>query len=359
MKAAVCYELGKPMVVEDIILDHPKHGEVKVKMAVTAICHSDIHVINGDLPNKIPFVVGHESSGYVDEIGEGVTGLKKGDPVVLSLLSPCGKCQYCLTGRSWLCSGAFPMDKETRMHNKKGQDLTMVLKTASFAEYTVVDQSQLVKIPKDMSMESAALLACGVITGWGAVVNRAKVKIGESCVIIGVGGVGLNAIQGTAVSGAYPIIAVDIADKKLEAAKKFGATHVINSSKVDVVQEVKKLTGGGTNYAFITVGSVKVIEQAFNMIGPRGMAVIVGLPKFTDTLTLSPLLFIKDEKILTGGYMGSTQLQTEINRLIKLYKAGVLKLDELITNRFSLDNINEAIEQVKKGDVLRNIIVFK
>jgi S-(hydroxymethyl)glutathione dehydrogenase / alcohol dehydrogenase len=359
MKAAVCYEYGKPLVIEDVKIDPPKFGEVKVKMAATAICHSDIHLLHGDLPGPLPMVGGHESAGYVDEVGEGVTGLKKGDPVVISLLASCGKCAYCLSGRSWLCSKEFPMEKETRMHNKKGQDLAMALKTGSFAEYTVVDQSQLVKIPTDMPMDCASLLACGVITGWGAAVNRAKVKVGESCVIIGAGGVGLNAVQGAAMSGGYPVIAVDIADSKLEAAKKFGATHVINSAKVDPVEAVMKLTGDGANYAFVTVGSIKAVEQGFNMVGPRGMAIVVGLPKLNDTITLSPLLFIKSEKMLTGGYMGSTQLQNDVNKLVKLYKGGQLKLKELITNRFALDDINKAIDQVIKGEALRNVIMFK
>jgi len=359
LKAAICYEFGKPLVVEDINIDAPKKGEVKVKLAATAICHSDIHMFKGELPGPVPIVGGHESAGNVEEIGEGVTGFKKGDPVVVSLLVSCGKCKYCLTGRSWLCSATFPMDKETRMHNKKGQDLAMGLKTAGFAEYTVVDQSQLVKIPADMPMDSACLLACGVITGWGAAVNRAKVQVGESCVIIGVGGVGLNAVQGAAISGGYPVIAVDISDTKLEAAKKFGATHTVNSSKVDAVKEIQKLTGNGVDYAFITVGSTAAIMQGFSMTGPRGMAVIVGLPKFTDTLTLPPFQFIKDERVLTGGYMGSTQLQTEIARLIALYKGKILKLDELITNRFPLEDINEAIDQVVKGEALRNVIMFK
>jgi S-(hydroxymethyl)glutathione dehydrogenase / alcohol dehydrogenase len=251
------------------------------------------------------------------------------------------------------------MDKETRMHNKKGQDLAMFLKMGSFAEYTVVDQSQLVKIPADIPMDSASLLACGVITGWGAAVNRAKVKVGESCVIIGVGGVGLNAIQGAAISGGYPVIAVDIADNKLEAAKKFGATHTINSSKEDPIKKVMEMTGNGADYVFVTVGGVKLIEQGFAMSGPRGMTVVVGLPKFTDTLSLPPFQFIKDERVLTGGYMGSTQLQTEITRLIALYKAGTLKLDELITHRFPLEEINKAIDEVVKGKALRNVIVFK
>ena len=358
MKAAICYEVGKPLVVEDVTLDPPKQGEVKVKLAATAVCHSDIHFFKGELPGKLPFVAGHESSGYVEEVGNGVTGFKNGDPVVLSLLVSCGKCKYCVTGRSYMCNAVWPLDTETRMHNKKGQDLAMLLKTASFAEYTIVDQSQLVKIPKDMPMDRAALLACGVITGFGAVVNRAKVEVMSSCVIIGVGGVGLNAVQGAAISGAYPVIAVDIADKKLEAAKTFGATHVVNSAKTDLVKTIQELTRGGADYVFVTVGSGAAISQGVMMSAPRGMTVIVGLPKFTDTLSLPPFLFIKDERVLTGGYMGSTQLQTEIPKLVELYKAGILKLDELITARYPLAKINEAIDEVLKGNALRNVITF-
>jgi NDMA-dependent alcohol dehydrogenase len=358
LKAAVCYEYNKPLVIEDITLDPPGQGEVKIKLAATAICHSDIHLLKGELPAKLPFVAGHESAGYVDEVGKGVTAFKPGDPVVVSLLANCGKCRYCLTGRSHLCNATFPLDTSTRMHNKKGQDLTMLLRTASFAEYTIVDQSQLVKIPSDMPMDSASLLACGVITGFGAVVNRAKVDPMESCVIIGIGGVGLNAVQGAAFSGAYPIIAVDIADKKLEAAKIFGATHTVNSSKADAVKEVKAITGGGADYIFVTVGSTAAIDQGFNMCGPRGTTVIVGIPRFTDRLGMPPAFFIKDEKTIMGSYMGTTQLHTEIPKLVALYKAGKLKLDELITARYPLEQINKAIELVEKGEALRNVITF-
>jgi NDMA-dependent alcohol dehydrogenase len=360
LKAAVCYEVGKPLVVEEVNLDPPRQGEVKVKMAATAVCHSDIHCFKGELPGKLPFVAGHESAGYVEEVGKGVTTFKKGDPVVLSLLISCGKCKYCLTGRSHLCNAVWPLDKETRMHNKKGQDLAMVFKTASFAEYTVVDQSQLVKIPADMPMDRAALLACGVITGFGAVVNRAKVEPMSSCVIIGVGGVGLNAVQGAAISGAYPIIAVDISHSKLKAAKDFGATHTVNSSKEDPVKKIQELTGGaGADYVFVTVGSITAISQGFMASGPRGMTVIVGIPRFTDTLSVPPFMFIRDERVLTGSTMGTTQLQTEIPKLVALYKGGILKLDELITARYPLDEINKAIELVEKGEALRNVITFE
>jgi Zn-dependent alcohol dehydrogenase len=360
MKAAVCYEFGKPLVVEEVDIDPPKVGVVKVKITATAICHSDIHFIRGELGGKPPMIAGHESAGYIEEVGQGVTSVKPGDPVVVSLLVSCGKCLYCRTGRTHMCSAAWPLDKESRIHTKQGKSLPQAMRVGSFGEYIVVDESQVVKVPGDMPLDRAALLACGVITGFGAVVNRAKVAPLSSCVIIGVGGVGLNSIQGAAISGAYPVIAVDVLDEKLAAAKKFGATHTVNSKKVDAIKGVKALTGGnGADYVFVTVGNVKAIEQGFAMSGPRGMTLIIGLPKFTDTLSLNPFDFIKAERMLTGSFMGTTQLQTEIPKLVELYKAGILKLDELITARYPLDRINEAIEAVEKGKALRNVIMFK
>jgi S-(hydroxymethyl)glutathione dehydrogenase/alcohol dehydrogenase len=359
VKAAVCYELNKPLVVEEVDIDPPQPGEVKVKIAATAICHSDIHMFKGELPFQPPLVGGHESAGYVDDVGKGVTDFKPGDRVVISLMANCGKCRYCLTGRSHMCNAVWPLAEEARMHNKKGQDLFQPFRIGSFAEYNIVHQSQLVKIPDDMPLDRASLLACGVITGFGAVVNRAKVGIMSSCVIIGAGGVGLNAVQAAAISGAYPVIAVDIADSKLKAAREFGATHTVNSSKGDAVKEIQALTDGGADYAFVTVGSVAAINQALLMTGPRGMTVIVGLPKFQDMLQAPPFIFIKDERVLTGSYMGSTQLHTDVPRLVALYKAGILKLDELITHRFPLEKINEAIDEVEKGKALRNVIMFE
>jgi Zn-dependent alcohol dehydrogenase len=259
-----------------------------------------------------------------------------------------------------MCSASWTRDQKSPYRNKKGQSLGQALKTGTFAEYTIVHESQVVKIREDMPMDRAALLACGVITGFGAVVNRAKVEVMSSCVIIGTGGVGLNSIQGAAISGAYPVIAVDILDDKLAAAKKFGATHTVNSKNVDPIGAVKKLTGGrGADYVFVTVGSNAAITQGFGMSGPRGMTVIVGLPKMMDTLQLPPFIFIKDERMLTGSYMGSTQLHTDVPRLVALYKAGILKLDEMITHRFPLDDINEAIDEVEKGKALRNVIMFE
>jgi S-(hydroxymethyl)glutathione dehydrogenase/alcohol dehydrogenase len=359
VKTAVCYELNKPLVVEEVDIDPPKKGEVKVKIAATAVCHSDIHMFKGELPFKPPLVGGHESAGYVDEVGEGVSDFKPGDRVVISLMANCGKCRYCLTGRSWMCNAVWPLAEEARMHDKKGQDLFQPFRIGSFAEYNIVHQSGLVKIPDDMPLDSASLLACGVITGFGAVVNRAKVEPMQSCVIIGVGGVGLSAVQGAAISGAYPIIAVDIVASKLESAKSFGATHTVNASQGDAVKEVQALTDGGADYVFVTVGNVAAINQGLFMSGPRGTTVIVGLPGSRDMLQMPPFIFIKDERVLTGSYMGTTQYQTEIPKLVALYKAGILKLDELITGRYPLEDINKAIELVEQGKALRNVIMFE
>lgn len=361
MKAAVCYEYGKPLVVEEVDLDPPKKGEVKVRIAVTAVCHSDIHIVKGELPGgKLPIVAGHESSGYIEEVGEGVTQVKVGDPVVLSLLVACGQCRYCTIGMPHLCEAKWPLNTESRLHNKKGQDLGHGTRTATFAEYAIVDQSQTVPIPKDMPMAQAALLSCGVITGFGAAVNRAQVRPGESAVVIGVGGVGINSIQGARFCGAYPIIAVDVLDNKLEMSKNFGATHTVNAKSTDPIKAVKELTAGrGADYVFITVGSCDAVKQGISMCGPRGTTIAIGLPPVQQTMTMSPHEFIRFEKTLTGSYMGTTRLKVDIPDLVKFYKAGMLKLDELITGRYPLDQINEAIDSVVRGEALRNVIVFE
>ncbi len=359
MKAAVCYEFGKPLVVEEVDIEPPRKGEVKVRMAATAVCHSDIHVIRGDIPLPLPFIAGHESAGYIEEVGEGVTSVKLGDPVVASLLASCGKCLYCRTGRSHMCEAQWYRDKESPFRSKEGKSLLQMTKIGSFGEYTILHESQVVKIPEDMPHDRASLLACGVITGFGAVVNRAKVEVMSSCVIVGTGGVGLNSVQGAALSGAYPVIAVDMLDTKLEAARAFGATHTVNAGSDDAIDAVKKITGGrGADYVFVTVGSIAAIRQGFLMSAPRGMTVMVGLPSIKETMSFSPFEFIKDERVLTGSYMGTTQLQLEIPKLVALYQNGILKLDELITGRYSLEQINEAIESVERGEALRNVIIF-
>jgi S-(hydroxymethyl)glutathione dehydrogenase / alcohol dehydrogenase len=360
MKAAVCYEFGRPLVIEDIELAEPRKGEVKVRVAAASICHSDIHDIKGEFGGKLPFVPGHETAGYVETVGPDVTSVKSGDPVVVSLLTSCGKCRFCISGLPHLCETKTTYDVEGFLRNQKGQGIIQKARVAAFAEYVLVDEPQVVKIPRDMPLDRASLLACGVITGFGAVVNRAKVPPLSSVVVIGIGGVGLNAIQAARYCGASPVIAVDILDEKLEYARQFGATHTINSMKVDVLEMVKQMTGGtGADYVFTTVGSLAVQRLGIALLGKRGTMVIVGLAPFKEGgLTVPPFDFVNLEKTLTGTLMGTTRLKIDVPRLVNLYQSGHLKLDELITGRYPLEKINEAIAGLERGEALRNVIMF-
>jgi Zn-dependent alcohol dehydrogenase len=360
MKAAVCYEFGKPLVIEDLTMRGPKRDEVRVKVVATAICHSDIHDMHGDFGGVPPFVGGHETAGYVVEVGEDVTYVSPGDPVIVSLLEACGKCSWCLSGKPYLCETKVTYDVTGVLKNAKGEEVFQKARVAGFAEEVLVHESQLVKIDRDFPMELACLLACGVITGFGAVVNRMKVPPMSSVVVIGTGGVGLNSVQGAVVCGANPIIAVDILDSKLERAKVFGATHVVNSKTADAVAAVREITGGkGANYAFVTVGSSAALQQGYSMLDRCGSAVMVGLPPATDppfSVPAGELAFT--ERTVTGGLMGSTRLRTDVPGIIALYKAGRYKLDELVAGTYPFERINEALESSMAGEALRNILTF-
>jgi len=360
MKAAICYEFGKPLIIEDVYISPPAEGEVKVRLAATAICHSDIHDIKGELPGPVPFVGGHESAGYIEEVGIGVISVKVGDHVMVSLMFSCGTCHYCLVGLPHLCMNKFGPPKHVRIANKDGKPLSQRGSVGGFAEYVLVDASQVVKVPDDMPMDRVALLSCGVITGFGAVVNRAKVRPFESVVVMGIGGVGINAIQGAAYAGAYPIIAVDVLDAKMNKALDFGATHTVNATRDDAADEVRKLTlGRGADYVFITVGSIAAIKQGFGMSSPRGTTVVIGLPPATEQLCISPLELIPVERNLIGGFMGAVNIKVDIPNLVTMYQTGRLKLDEIIQGRYPLERINEAIESTEKGEALRNVIMFE
>jgi len=360
MRAAVCYEFGKPLVIEDVTIDPPQAGEVLVKVVACAICHSDVHKIRGDWGGNLPTVAGHEAAGVVEAVGPGVTLVKLGDHVVISLLRACGRCFFCNQGQPHLCSTEFALTVESRLHGADGSSIEQGIKVAGFAEYAVVDQSQLVTIPKDMPLDSASLLACGVITGLGAVVNTAKVAPGQSVVVIGVGGVGLNAIQGAALSGGHPVIAVDLLDSKLESALEFGATHAVNGRDGDAVMEkVQSLTDGrGVDFVFITVGSPAAVAQGIPLTRRGGTLVLVGIPddKATHPLPLAQTVW-REQRIL-GSSMGSTRLSTQVPQLVSMYLSGRLKLDELISARYPLEEINEAIASMESGQALRNVIML-
>jgi len=362
MKAAICYEINKPLVVEDgVTVAPPGKGQVKVRVAVTAVCHSDLHFLSGEIPSPLPGLAGHETAGYIDEVGEGVIGLKKGDTVVVgTVTSGCGQCYYCTIGKRHYCveRNAFMTPKHK---NKKGVPLALMAgPVGGFVEYTTVPQELVTKIPADFPLDRACLLSCGVSSGFGAVVNRAKVTAMSSVVVVGTGGVGLNSIQGAAFSGAYPVIAVDVLDSKLKTAKVFGATHTVNAQKEkDPVKDVRDMTSGrGADYVFVTVGKVEAVRMGFSMCGDMGMTVVVGLAG-GNMAAFEPLEFVFTEKILTGCGGGSLRSSIDIPYLVSLYKAGKLKLDELISGHYPLEKINDAVESLKKGDALRNIITFE
>lgn len=359
MKAAVCHEFGKPLVIEDIAIAAPGEGEVKVTMKACAICHSDIHYAEGAWGGALPAVYGHEAAGVVAEIGRGVKHVSVGDHVVVTLIRSCGHCALCLDGHPTQCITKTGLDEHSPLSAADGSPIVHGLRTAAFAEEVVVDASQLVAIPKDVPWESASLLACGVITGLGAVTNTAKVRPGSCVAVIGTGGVGLNSIQGAALCGAASIVAIDLADDKLDAAKTFGATHTCNPSKEDPAAVIKAANGGmRADYVFVTVGSTKAMEQAATLIRRAGEVVIVGMPAVGEFASFEMINLADAGQRITGSKMGQTRVTEDIPKLVELYNQGRLKLDQLVTKTYRLEEINEAFAAVNRGEALRNVILF-
>ena len=361
MKAAITYEFGKPMVIDDLELAPPQDtGEVKVKIAACAICHSDITYADGGWGGRPPQVFGHEAAGTVVETGPGVHSVKVGDRVLVTLLRSCGHCATCERGRPTICRTKFRLDREPPLKNREGTPVKQGLRTGAFAEYVVVDQSQLAPIPDDLPFDVASLLSCGVITGFGAVVNTAQMRAGASAAVVGCGGVGLNAVQGAAYAGAFPLLAVDVAEEKLETAKAFGATHTANAASGDARAAALEISGGrGMEYVFTAVGSPRVIEQGISLLAPGGTLTIVGMPPTGDMTSFDATDLADGGMRILGSKMGSTRLRADIPKLLELHREGRLKLEELITGRFPLEEINRGIEEVRAGRGLRNVIVFE
>jgi S-(hydroxymethyl)glutathione dehydrogenase / alcohol dehydrogenase len=363
MKAAVLYEPRKPLVIENLRLDPPKAGEVRVRVAANGVCHSDLHVMTGDMRMPLPIVLGHEGAGIVAEVGPGVTSVRAGDHVVLSFQPVCGTCYACTQGRPNLCETrpkamGVLLDGTTRLHNN-GQDVYHFAYTASFAEETVVPESCAIKIRSDIPLDRACFVGCGVMTGVGAAINTARVQPGSAVAVIGCGGVGLNVIQGAALAGAHQIIAIDLLDNKLEFAKVFGATHCVNSAHDDPLKAVLELTHGrGVEFAFEVISTPKTIELAFRMTARGGICTIVGVSPESARISLNPNVFTLMEKTLKGSYYGSTRPRIDMPRLLAMYMDGKLKIDELVSRTFSLAQVNEAYDILKEGGVARSVVKF-
>ena len=359
MKAAVCREFGAPLVIEELTLADPGPGEVKVRMVATAICHSDITYAEGGWGGTLPAVYGHEGAGVVESVGAGVSTVTVGDHVVVTLIRSCGRCHGCVQGKPVTCDATFPLDARSPLTDAAGASVVHGLRTAAFAEYTVVHESQLVAVPPSIPHEVASLLACGVITGFGAVTNTARVEAGSHVVVFGTGGVGLNAVQGAAVSGARTVIAIDINDDKLAASTTFGATHTINSRTDDVVEKVRALTDGrGADYVFVTVGAKSAFDQSYALLAKAGSVVLVGMPANGVMSEIDPGTLAAYSQNILGSKMGGSRIAVDIPNLVALYQQGRVKLDELVSGTYPLAEINEAMASVKRGEALRNVIVF-
>jgi len=359
IRAAVCRDFNAPLSIESVTLADPGPGEVKVAVKACAICHSDIIFAEGGWGGELPMVLGHEAAGVVERVGAGVKGVQPGDHAVVTLIRSCGQCPYCAGGDQVLCEEVFPLDRRSPIATQGGAPLVHGLRTGAFAEKVVVEKSQIAVIPKDIAFDAASLLACGVITGFGAVTNTARIPAGANVAVIGCGGVGLNAVQGALAAGARIIAAIDLADDKLDAAKRFGATLALNPAHGDVRDILMTATGGrGVDYVFVTVGAKSAIDGASQYITKNGSIVIVGMPPSGVMGEFDPGLLAAWNQRIIGSKMGSARVSRDIPYLVSLYKAGRLKLDELVTGRFALDDINAAIESTKRGEALRNVVVF-
>ena len=358
-RAAVCRAFGAPLTIETLELAEPGPGEVRVKTAATAICHSDIFYIDGAWGGELPAVYGHEAAGVIEKTGPGVSRLKEGDHVVVTLIRNCGFCPACSEGAPVFCEEVFPLDRKSPLGDTAGKTIGHGLRTGAFAERMVVDASQAVPIPKDVKLDSASLIACGVLTGMGAVVNTANVKAGSSAVVIGCGGVGLNAIQGARLAGCEPIVAIDVQPGKLDAALAFGATHAVNAKSEDVARRVAELTGGRkADWVFVTVGVKGAAEQGVSLMKRNGGTVLVGMPPSGVDATIDPGWIAADGQKILGSKMGSARPAIDVPKIVALYRDGRLKLDELITGRYPLEAINDALASSRSGEALRNVIVF-
>jgi len=361
MKAAVLWEAGKPVEVLDVELAPPKAGEVLVKVAACGVCASDLHVVDGDLPEPLPIVLGHEASGVVVQTGPGVERLQEDDHVVLALVPSCGRCEACRLGRPNFCEEGARMSSTGRLADgssrlsRNGTELHHFNAVSSFAEYAVVPESAAVAIRKDVPLDAAALVSCAVITGCGAVLNTAGVEEGASVAVWGCGGVGLNVVQGARIAGAETIVAVDTRPEKLELAARLGATHTaLAPAAVDAVRE---LTRGGADYAFEAIGNEEAIGAAWASVRPGGTVVVLGLMPKGSRLAIDSWGFIEEKRLL-GCFLGSARIDVDIPKLLDLHVAGELDLEALVSSRLPLEELPEAFDRLRAGEAVRQLVVF-
>ncbi|MEM7220265.1 MAG: Zn-dependent alcohol dehydrogenase [Pseudomonadota bacterium] len=359
MKAAVLREVNTPMEIEEIPISKPGPREVLVRTAAAGVCHSDLHFYNGTYPGQFPMVLGHESAGVVEAVGADVHYVEPGDHVITCLSVFCGHCDFCVTGHLSLCQEPElrrdPTD-EPRLGTLKGH-VHQFANLGSFAEHMLVHEHAIAKIRKDMPLDRAALIGCGVTTGVGSVIHTAKVEPGATVAVIGCGGVGLSCINGAYIAGASRVIAVDMVASKLELARKFGATDVVDASAGDAIEQVRELTGGGVHYSFEAIGLKVTAEQAFKMLRRGGTATVIGMIPPGDMVSIHGPEFLQ-EKTIQGSMMGSNRFRVDMPRYVDLYLQGRLHLDDLVSSRIKLGDVNDAMAALETGEVARSVIVF-
>ena len=358
MKAAVFHGPGQPLTIEEIDIAKPIGREVLVRTVASGVCHSDLHFIEGLYPFPAPAILGHEAAGIVEAVGPYATEFQPDDHVIACLSVFCGHCEYCLTGRTHLCQRRpVRATTEPPKLSWNGAAVNQFANLSAYAEQMLVHESGLVKVRDDMPLDRAALIGCGVTTGVGAVLNTARVEAGTTVAVYGAGGVGLAVIQGAAIAGARMIIAVDVVAPKLTTARALGATHTIDASTTDPVAAIRELTGFGADYAFEAIGLKKAAEQAFDCLRPGGTATIIGMIPVGQTIELDGPSFLREKKV-QGCSMGSNRFKVDMPRYVELYRQGRLKLDEMITRRGRLEDVNEAFRAMKAGEMARTVLVF-
>ena len=361
MKAAVFHGPKMPLSIEDVELDKPQDREVLIKTVASGVCHSDLHFVEGLYPYPAPAVLGHEAAGIIEEVGKQVTYVKPGDHVICCLSVFCGNCEQCMSGHPNRCSNKAatqrnPGDKPRI--SQKGKPVNQFLDISSYCEKMLLHENAVVKIREDLPLDRAALIGCGVTTGVGAVLNTAKIEPGSTVAVFGAGGVGLAAIQGARIAGARKIIAVDMFEGKLAMAKRLGATDTVDASSSDPVDEISKLTdGAGVDYSFEAIGLKKVAEQAFLAIKPGGTATVIGMIPVGQKVELDGYMFLTERK-LQGSNMGSNRFRIDMPKYIDFYLQGRLNLDDMISRRGKLEDVNEAFRAMKAGEVARTVLMF-
>ena len=373
IRAAVLHQMGterpydqsKPLVIEEVELNSPQAGEILVRIHAAGLCHSDLSVIDGNRPRQMPMVLGHEAAGEVVELGPGVSDLSAGDHVVFSFVPICGQCMPCMTARPALCENGVAANNKgvlmgggIRLHNTGHGSIHHHMGVSGFAEYVVVSRKSAVKIDPELPFDIAALFGCAVITGVGAVINTARLMLGQTVLITGLGGVGFAALLGALAAGASKIIVADLNHDKLKVAMDLGAHEVIDSSEPDALEQIRDLTSGGVDIGFEFAGVVQALEFTYNATARGGKTITAGLPHPSKMMQLAPVKLVAEERTLQGSYLGSCVPARDIPAYIALYQSGRLPVNKLMTHKLQLEEVNIGFERLAKGEAIRQVITF-